>query len=284
MGFVIGVGLLLDTFIVRTVTVPATAVLVGNANWWPSKSVGTLYKPTTDATVPRDADTDVLTADDDPDTDRLGVAAADEDPDTDRLGVDPDAAQTVSLDVDTLAVEPTSDVSAQDSAEPVTEAVDAVEDEVSERVEADTDGAAEPGADDAVSGSDVDVELGSEVQPEADVVGEGHSELDATTNPAADSDVDVATGSGADGEGASDSDVADTESEPGEADANAADEPAGADDVVPSAGSDEGTGGEAQPESDDAGGPAGSAAAVSESNLNATADHKRRWFRFLRKR
>ena len=37
VGFVIGVGILLDTFLVRTVTVPAMAVLVGRANWWPSR-------------------------------------------------------------------------------------------------------------------------------------------------------------------------------------------------------------------------------------------------------
>ena len=36
-GFVIGMGLLIDTFVVRTVTVPAMAALVGKANWWPYK-------------------------------------------------------------------------------------------------------------------------------------------------------------------------------------------------------------------------------------------------------
>jgi RND superfamily putative drug exporter len=36
-GFVIGVGLLLDTFLVRTITVPAMAVLFGRANWWPPR-------------------------------------------------------------------------------------------------------------------------------------------------------------------------------------------------------------------------------------------------------
>jgi putative drug exporter of the RND superfamily len=39
-GFIIGMGLLIDTFVVRTITVPALATLVGRANWWPGKATG----------------------------------------------------------------------------------------------------------------------------------------------------------------------------------------------------------------------------------------------------
>jgi RND superfamily putative drug exporter len=44
-GFVIGVGILLDTFVVRTITVPAIAALVGRANWWPSRVGGPTSRP-----------------------------------------------------------------------------------------------------------------------------------------------------------------------------------------------------------------------------------------------
>ena len=38
IGAIIGAGLLIDTFVVRTITVPALAALIGRANWWPTKS------------------------------------------------------------------------------------------------------------------------------------------------------------------------------------------------------------------------------------------------------
>ena len=50
-GFVIGVGILLDTFVVRTITVPAIATLVGRANWWPSRPGGRSVAPREPATA-----------------------------------------------------------------------------------------------------------------------------------------------------------------------------------------------------------------------------------------
>ena len=45
-GFILGMGILIDTFLVRTITVPAIAALVGQKNWWPShlgKSAAQVY-------------------------------------------------------------------------------------------------------------------------------------------------------------------------------------------------------------------------------------------------
>ncbi len=64
VGFIIGVGLLLDTFVVRTITVPAMAVLVGKANWWPSKS-GAGIKPKKERRAPAEDESVTEASDDD---------------------------------------------------------------------------------------------------------------------------------------------------------------------------------------------------------------------------
>ena len=38
LGFTVGMGLLLDTFIVRTLVVPACAALLGPRLWWPARA------------------------------------------------------------------------------------------------------------------------------------------------------------------------------------------------------------------------------------------------------
>jgi RND superfamily putative drug exporter len=53
VGIGLAVGVIMDTFVVRTVLVPCTAVLLGRWNWWPSKIV--IDSPESDA-VTADAD------------------------------------------------------------------------------------------------------------------------------------------------------------------------------------------------------------------------------------
>ena len=36
-GGIIGMGILLDTLVVRTITVPSIATILGNGSWWPAK-------------------------------------------------------------------------------------------------------------------------------------------------------------------------------------------------------------------------------------------------------
>jgi RND superfamily putative drug exporter len=44
VGFIVGVGLLLNTVLLRTITIPAIAALVGRASWWPSGVVDALRR------------------------------------------------------------------------------------------------------------------------------------------------------------------------------------------------------------------------------------------------
>jgi RND superfamily putative drug exporter len=37
VGTAVAIGILIDTFIVRSLVVPAIATLIGRWNWWPSK-------------------------------------------------------------------------------------------------------------------------------------------------------------------------------------------------------------------------------------------------------
>jgi RND superfamily putative drug exporter len=72
LGIIVGLGILLDTFVVRTVVIPALFTLIGPRIWWPAfraddiERTGEIPTPPTGFELPRD----------DPRTPRPGPAAA----------------------------------------------------------------------------------------------------------------------------------------------------------------------------------------------------------------
>jgi putative drug exporter of the RND superfamily len=58
LGFMVALGILLDTFIVRTIMVPAAVELIGDKIWWPStaRAGGRLREETGEHTVPEPAE------------------------------------------------------------------------------------------------------------------------------------------------------------------------------------------------------------------------------------
>ena len=55
VGVGLALGVLMDTFIVRTVLVPCTVVLLGRWNWWPSKLSRTGPQPVGEGAEPDSA-------------------------------------------------------------------------------------------------------------------------------------------------------------------------------------------------------------------------------------
>jgi RND superfamily putative drug exporter len=58
MAFLVGFGVLLDTFIVRSLVVPASVAIIGDMVWWPSKLA---KRPTEQLSSPTRHDTTLTT-------------------------------------------------------------------------------------------------------------------------------------------------------------------------------------------------------------------------------
>jgi RND superfamily putative drug exporter len=53
IGVIVGIGVLLDTLLVRTLLVPAIALLLGERFWWPARPAGQLVAPADGSTDTR---------------------------------------------------------------------------------------------------------------------------------------------------------------------------------------------------------------------------------------
>ncbi|MGO2038091.1 MAG: MMPL family transporter [Brevibacterium sp.] len=75
LGLIVGVGVLVDTVLVRTVIVPAIIALVGNRMWWPNKAI-TRFRPGAGDTAEATDDEGPGGIDDSADAAQAGTASA----------------------------------------------------------------------------------------------------------------------------------------------------------------------------------------------------------------
>ena len=52
LGIIVGIGVLLDTLVVRTLVVPAIAIVLGERFWWPGRPAAAVSHPPVAADLP----------------------------------------------------------------------------------------------------------------------------------------------------------------------------------------------------------------------------------------